>query len=45
LLAELDTGLGTGELERVRAEGERLEPDEGASLALDWLAGAQRRQP
>ena len=45
LLAELETGLGTGELERLRAEGERLEPDEGASLALDWLAGAQRRQP
>lgn len=39
LLAELETGLGADELERLRAEGERLEPDEGASLALDWLAG------
>jgi hypothetical protein len=39
LLAELETGLGAGELERLREEGERLDPDEGASLALDWLAG------
>jgi hypothetical protein len=43
LLAELETRLGADELERLQEEGGRLDPDDGASLALDWLG--QTRQP
>ena len=51
LLAELETRLGADELERLRGEGESSDPDEGASLALDWLeerpreVDGQTRQP
>jgi tetratricopeptide (TPR) repeat protein len=37
LLAELEARLGADELERLQGEGERLDPGEGASLALDWI--------
>jgi predicted ATPase/DNA-binding SARP family transcriptional activator len=45
LLAELATQLGADALERLRGEGESLDPDGGASLALDWLAATGGADP
>jgi hypothetical protein len=44
LLAELEMRLGADELEGLREEGGRLDPDQGASVALNWLAGQSTRE-